>query len=245
MTESADFITVDVYDRPPRGRWMWSRSVKEALRQTIPGLRSVTVNHSNHWTHTFSPASFIWPGRALIAAWDSPESALAAFRGPLATAVRSPRRYSLDGEVVRVRVEEPGDDWYGWNPSAEGSKPISSDEPLVVIVHGILKPQHLPRFYLNNLHAASRAAFHPGHRGSVDVSSRLPFEHTSVSLWSTAKLARDYAYAPGGHKNAMDHARTGHTHRVGVYLQVRPLASSGALGLDSAAFPNLPPAARE
>ncbi|MCW1959759.1 MAG: hypothetical protein KIH64_014690 [Mycobacterium sp.] len=240
----ADYLTIDVYDSPPRGRRLWSRSVKNSLQLHIPGLRSVTVNHSNHMTHSLAPTSLIRSGRAVIAAWDSPESALAAFRGPLAEAVNSPRRYSLDGEIVRVRRERPDNDWYGWNPSDEGSTPISSDEPLVVIVHGILRPRHLPGFVKNNLRAAARAAFHPGHRGSVDISSRLPFEHTSVSLWSTAKLARDYAYAPGGHKHAMDHARAVDTHRVGVYLQVRPLASSGSLGVDSPAFPDLPPAAR-
>lgn len=241
----ADYLTIDVYDSPPRGSRIWSRAVKGALQQNIPGLRSVTVNHSNHMTHSLSPTTLLLrPGRALIAAWDSPESAISAFRGPLAWAVDSPRRYSLDGEIVRVRREKPDNDWYGWKPSDEGSTPIASDEPLVVIVHGILKRRHLPGFVKNNLHAASRAAFHPGHRGSVDISSRLPFEHTSVSLWSTAKLARDYAYAPGGHKHAMDHARAVDTHRVGVYLQVRPLASSGSLGLDSPAFPDLPPASR-
>lgn len=240
----ADYLTVDVYDHPPRGTWRWGRRVNAALQQDIPGLRWATVNLSNHLTHSLRPTSLIRPGRALIAAWDSPQSALAAFRGPLAWAVTSPRRYSLDGEVVRVRREYPHNSWYGWNPSAEGSRPLSSDEPLLVIVHGILKQRHLLGFLKNNVHAASRAAFHPGHRGSVDISSRLPFEHTSVSLWGTAKLARDYAYAPGGHANALEHSRTAETHRVGVYLQVRPLASSGSLGLDSAAFPDLPPAIR-
>ncbi len=218
--------------------------MKAALTTDIPGLRAATVNHSNHLSHALGPSSYLPPGRALVAAWDSPESAVAAFRGPLACVVQSPRRYSLDGEVVRVHREHPQDDWYGWLPSDDGSTPIASDEPLVVIVHGILRPRHLPGFLKNNVHAASRAAFHPGHRGSVDISSKLPFEHTSVSLWSTAKLARDYAYAPGGHRHAMDHVRAVDTHRVGVYLQVRPLASSGALGLDSPAFPDLPPAVR-
>lgn len=240
----ADYLTIDVYDNPPQGRRQWSKDVKAVLRQGIPGLRSATVNHSNHMTHSLSPNTLVRSGRALVAAWDSPESALAAFRGPLAWAVTSPRRYSLDGEIVRVRRERPDNDWYGWNPSGEGSTPISSDEPLVVIVHGILRPRHLAGFVKNNLHAASRAAFHPGHRGSVDISSRLPFEHTSVSLWSTAKLARDYAYAPGGHKHAMDHARAADTHRVGVYLQARPLASTGSLGPHAPAFPDLPPAPR-
>lgn len=244
MIPSADYLTIDVYDRPPHGPRAWSRNVKSALRQPIAGLRSVTVNHSNHATHSLSPRTLVQPGRALIAAWDSPEAALKAFCGPLAIAVQGPGRFSLDGEVARVRLEQPHHDWHGWNPSAEGSASMSSDEPLVVVVHGILKPRHLAGFVRNNAHAASRAAFHPGHRGSVDVSSQLPFEHTSVSLWQTVKLARDYAYAPGGHAHAMQHARAAETHRVGCFLQVRPLACSGQLGLGTDAFPDLPPALR-
>ena len=42
----------------------------------------------------------------------------------------------------------------------------------------------------------------------------------------------------------MKHAREAKTHRTGVYLRVRPLASSGSLGIDQPAFPELPPAHR-
>ncbi|MGU3292695.1 hypothetical protein [Williamsia sp. M5A3_1d] len=244
MPDTADFVTIDVFDRPSGGPWMWSRRVKKALRQPIPGLRSATVNHSNHATHSLSLRSFVPPGRALVAAWDSPESAAAAFRGPLAVAVRGGGGFHLDGEVARVSREHDGDNWHGWDPCDEGSETMRLDEPMVVVVHGVLRPRHLLGFVRNNVHAASRAAFHPGHRGSVDVSSALPFEHTSISMWKTVKLARDYAYAPGGHANAMKHARTADTHRTGCYLQIRPVASSGTLGLAEPVFPDLPAAQR-
>ena len=244
MPDSADFLTIDVFDEPPGGLWLWSRRAKRALEQPIAGLRAVTVNHANHATHSLNLASFLPPGRALVAAWDSREAALAAFRGPLATAVRGEGHFSLDGEVAKVSREHDWDSWHGWNPCDEGSEKMSLDEPMVVVVHGVLRPRHLPGFVRNNVHAASRAAFHPGHRGSVDVSSALPFEHTSISMWKSVKLARDYAYAPGGHSHAMKHARAADTHRTGCYLQVRPFASSGSLGLDEPAFPDLPGAQR-
>jgi hypothetical protein len=38
----------------------------------------------------------------------------------------------------------------------------------------------------------------------------------------------------------MKRARELDTHRTGVYLQVRPLASSGNLGIDEPALPDLP-----
>jgi len=73
---------------------------------------------------------------------------------------------------------------------------------MVAIVHGILRRGRLLEFVGNNRHAASRALHHPGHRGSVDISSQLPFEHTSISLWKTYALAQELAYKPGGHANA-------------------------------------------
>ena len=233
MILPADYLTIDVYDRPPRGPRAWSRAVGAALEQPIEGLRSITVNHSNHATHSLNPRSIIRPGRALIAAWDSPEAALAAFRGPLAVAVQGPGRFSLDGRVARVRREHPHDNWHGWNPSDDGSEPMSSDEPLVVVVHGILKPKHLAGFVRNNMHAASRAAFHPGQ--AVACEQKAP-QHRGGDAANPCP--------PGGHAHAMQHARTADTHRVGCYLQVRPLACSGSLGLDTDAFPDLPPAVR-
>ena len=56
--------------------------------------------------------------------------------------------------------------------------------------------------------------------------------------------AQDFAYQPGGHAPAMKRARELDTHRAGVYLQVRPLASTGSLGIDQPALPDLPDADR-
>lgn len=241
--ETADFLTVDVYDRPTGGRLRWRLAVKDGLKRGIDGLRAANVNFSNNGTHSLLPR-VVPGGCALVAAWDSAEAAEAAFRGPLHAAVEDPSRYSLDGEVVRVRFNSEDDDWHGWTPRADGTEPLTADEPMVAIVHGILRPTRLANFVHNNLHAASRAAHHPGHRGSVDVTSKPPFEHTSISLWKTRALAEDYAYSRGGHSHAMKHALKTDTHRVGCFLRVRPLASTGSLGIGSPAFPKLPPANR-
>jgi hypothetical protein len=65
-----------------------------------------------------------------------------------------------------------------------------------------------------------------------------------MSLWKTYALAQDFAYKPGGHAMAMKHALKSKTHRVGVFLQARPLAATGALGINEPPFPGLPAAAR-
>jgi hypothetical protein len=243
LRSTPDFVTIDAFERPEGGFLRWRRSVNAALAGGLDGLRAATVNHTNNGTHSIVPR-LIPGGAALVAAWESPEAAAAAWRGPLRHVLEGRGRFSLDGEITRVRVNNDGDDWHGWTPCAAGATPPAPDEPLVVVVHGILRPRYLANFVRNNMHAASRAAHHPGHRGSIDVSSKLPFEHTSISLWKTLASAQDYAYAPGGHAHAMKHALTADTHEVGVFLRVRPLASTGNLGIDAPAFPNLPPADR-
>lgn len=241
----ADFVTVDVFDRPPGGRLRWRRDLRRALDGGIAGLRSASVNVANDGTRSLVP--HVLPGGvALVAAWESADAAEAAFAGPLRRAIDGPGRFSLDSELVRVRIDSESevDTWHGWRPSAAGAEPLADGEPMVAIVHGILRRGRLLEFVRNNVHAASRAAHHPGHRGSVDISSQLPYEHTSISLWKTYALAQDFAYKKGGHASAMTHALKQKTHRVGVFLQARPLAASGTLGLDKPPYPQLPAARR-
>jgi len=66
----------------------------------------------------------------------------------------------------------------------------------------------------------------------------------TISLWSSLKEAQDFAYTPGGHSHAMKHSRELGTHHTGVYLQVRPVASTGGLGRNTPSYPDLPLAPR-
>lgn len=240
-----DFLTVDAFGRPPGGRLRWRRDLTRAIDNGIEGLRGATVNYANNGTHSLAP-SLVPGGCALVAAWDSAEAAEAAFAEPLRRAIDGAGRFSMDSEIVRVKVdsESERDDWHGWPPSAEGAEPLAEGEPMVAIVHGILRRGRLVEFLRNNMHAASRAAHHPGHRGSIDISAQLPYEHTSISLWKTYGLAQDFAYKKGGHASAMTHALKEKTHRVGVFLRARPLAASGMLGIDKPPYPQLPEARR-
>jgi len=240
-----DFLTVDAFIRPPGGRIRWRRDLKRVLNNDIEGLRGSTVNYANNGTHSLAPA-LLPGGCALVAAWDSAEAAEAAFAGPLRASIDGPGRFSLDSEIVRVKIgfESERNHWHGWEPRGDGAEPLVDDEPMVAIVHGIIRRGRLVDFLRNNLHAASRAAHHPGHRGSIDISARLPYEHTSISLWKTYGLAQDFAYKKGGHATAMTHALKEKTHRVGVFLQARPLACTGTLGIDKPPYPQLPEANR-
>jgi hypothetical protein len=157
-----DFLTVDAFDRPPGGRIRWSRDVARAIDNGIEGLRGATVNYANNGTHAVLP-NVVPGGRALVAAWESADAAEAAFAGPLRRALDGPGRFSMDSEIVRVRIdsESERETWHGWKHSAEGAEPLVKEEPMVAIVHGILRRGRLVEFVRNNVHAASRAAHHP------------------------------------------------------------------------------------
>jgi hypothetical protein len=238
---TADVLTIDVYTHPVRQTPARRRRIARALAHHVPGLRAWSINYANTGTFTVVPKPL---GTCLLMAWDSLEAAGSAWSGPLGDTLGGPGDFRLDGEVARARTEHPDDTWFGWRPSDAGAASIARDEPLVVVVHGLVKRRNLAGFLRDNVHAASRAAHHPGHRGSIDIHSRPPFENTSVSVWSTLAEAQDFAYAPGGHAPAMKRARTEDTHEAGVYLQVRPVASTGSLGIDRPALPELPGTAR-
>src|SRR3954453_12357747 len=238
----ADFLTIDVYRDPVRRTPARRRRIRAALAGPLPrGLRAHTINHANTGTFTIVPRHY---GTCLLLAWESRDAARAAWHGRLGAALGHAGDFRLDGEVARARTEHGDDRWHGWRPDDDGAVPIAKDEPMVVLVPGVVRPRHLTPFLRDNLHAASRARHHPGHPGSIDVHARPPFENTSISIWSTRRSAQDFASQPGGHPPAMKRARDLDTHRAGVYLQVRPLASSGSLGLEEPALPELPEAGR-
>ena len=101
---SPDFVTVDVFDRPPGGRMRWRRDLKRTLGGDIAGLRGASVNFANDGARSLVP-HVVPGGVALVAAWESAEAAEAAFAGPLRKAIDGPGRFSLDSELVRVRVD--------------------------------------------------------------------------------------------------------------------------------------------
>jgi hypothetical protein len=207
----ADFLTIGVYRDPVRQTPARRRSIRAALAARPEGLRAHTINYANTGTFTLIPRHV---GTCLLMAWESSDAAPTAWHGPLGAALRRAGDYRLDGEVARARTEHPDDHWHGWRPADEGAAPIAKDEPMVVLVHGIVRPRHLTTFLRDNLHAASRARHHPGHRGSIDVHSesnrgveivtspyglppfgaKPPFENTSISIWSTRRSAQDFAY---------------------------------------------------
>jgi len=230
VTPPAAFATI--LTRSPSGNLRWRHRAHAALRTPPPGLRSATVNHANNLTHSLAPR--IPPGSALVLGWVSAEAAAGAWRGPLRGLLDGPGRFSLDGPG-RAR----GRHLARVDPERRGRRADRRRRP-----GGGGRPRGCARATSSATTCTLRAdpAHYPGHRGSVDISFQLPFEHTSVSPW-VAEFRLGLRL-----RTRRARARcTGHeldTHRAGVYLRVIPLASTGGPGVMSPAYPALPPALR-
>ena len=133
----ADFLTIDVYRDPVHQTPARRRSIRTALAARPEGLRAHTINYANTGTFTLIPRHV---GTCLLLAWESSDAARAAWHGPLGAALGRAGDYRLDGEVTRARTEHGNDHWHGWRPADDGTTPIRKDEPMVVLVHGIVHP---------------------------------------------------------------------------------------------------------
>ncbi len=245
---SGDFVTIDYAGRPHGGVRAWQRAWGAAQERGVPGLRHALVARRNLGTGKHAIPRLEPRARMLVLAWESAEAAHDAWTGMLAPLSPAADRFALDLEVVRVRSDHEGRaggaHWHGWSPSAADARPIEAEEPVVAVIHGMLRYRGLLPFIRGNRHASRRLATHPGVRANTAMNVDLVRESTSLSCWSTAAQMRDYAYADGGHADAMRAGRAADWHDTTLFLQCRPLAATGALGRTGAAFPELPPARR-
>lgn len=241
------FLTIDYVRRPEQGVRQWNAAWRSATGHGIEGLEHGMVARVNRGTMGRGWPSLVPAARTLVLAWSGPEAAHRAWAGPLAPLVAGRDRMSLDAELVRVRsdhAERGGDHWHGWRPTAGDAAPIADDEPVVALIHGMLRPATLVPFVRANFGAARRLTAHEGVHATMAISSRPPLETTSLSCWGSAAQMRAYAYAPGGHADAMRGGRAADWHRTTLFLQARPLACSGTVGRVAPAFPALPAAPR-
>jgi hypothetical protein len=182
----ADFLTIDVYRDPVRHTPARRRSIRAALANRPEGLRAHTINHANTGTFTLIPRHY---GTCLLLAWESGDAARSAWHGPLGAALGRAGDYRLDGEVARARTEHPEDHWHGWRPTYDDVVPIANSEPMVVLVHGVVRPRYLTTFLHDNLHARQPCPTPPrpprqhrrAHQATVREHVDQHLEHTRLS----------------------------------------------------------------
>ena len=180
----ADFLTIDVYRDPVRRTPARRRlDPRRARRPPERPARAHDQPRQHGHIHHHPPALRNLPAPRLGVA--------ATPRTPPGTAHWAPRSDVRGTSAWMARSPAHGPNTAtitgtAGGPRDDGATPIAKDEPMVVLVHGIVRPRHLKTFLRDNVHAASRARHHPGHRGSIDVHAKPPVrEHLDQHLEHT------------------------------------------------------------
>ena len=118
--------------------------------------------------------------------------------------------------------------WRGWVPDVAGARALEDDEPALILISGELHARYVPAFAKDAAGAVGHAFGHPGYLGGLTIASS-PLNTTSCSCWRTYRDARDYAYRPGGHADALKRDRARGHHRTEYFLRLRPLLERGTL----------------
>ena len=210
-----DRVTLDVIDRPAGGVLRVMRQVR-ALRRASPDRPILTLGTADFVAR---PRPAPTPRRiAILAAWDDPT--------PLAELADGAREHwHVEAEVVRAAFSTG---WKGWVPDTSDARPLEPEEPALILISGELHVRYVPAFFHDAAGAVAHAFDHPGYLGGLAITSS-PLNTTSCSCWRTYADAREYAYRPGGHLDAMRRDRARGHHRTEYFLRLRPLAERGTL----------------
>lgn len=155
-------------------------------------------------------------GEALHDAWPA---ATVAFDSGVA-------RFDVEGEPVKATG-------HGWGVEVPTTdvRPLTDDEPVLVVITGETRPQHHDAFVQAAGPAVAQAHSDPGYLGGCALASPSMLDITSFSCWRSGKAARRYAFGSGAHRRAKDAdvLRGWHDPDTLFWVVFRVLASSGTL----------------
>jgi hypothetical protein len=220
-----DRVTIDVIDHPAGGLLRALSRVRALQRSAPPNLRALLTLGTARLAPRVRPAPT--PRRlAVLAAWqggDDLDADAAGLLGDLPAGARE--HWHVEAEVVRAACTHP---WRGWMPDDAHARALDLAEPAVILISGELYARHVAAFLHDSAGAVAHALPHPGYLGGLAIASS-PLNTTSCSCWRTYREARDYAYKPGGHRDALRRDRARRHHRTEHFLRLRPLRERGTL----------------
>jgi hypothetical protein len=221
----ADRVTLDVIDRPAGGALRSLRRLSAIRGASPPRLRTLLALGTATFSPRVRPAPT--PRRiAVLAGWEGSDDVDARWDAALGDlCIGAREHWHVEAEVVRAAFS---DAWKGWTPDATDARPLDPAEPALILISGELHARYVPAFAKDAAGAVAHAFTHPGYLGGLAISSS-PLNTTSCSCWRTYEDARDYAFKPGGHLDAVRRDRARHHHKTEYFLRLRPLVERGSL----------------
>jgi hypothetical protein len=220
-----DHVTLDVIDRPAGGVLRSLRQARAIRRRTSPGMRALLALGTAHFVTRVRPAPTL-RRLALLAAWGDVDDVDARWTDVLGDLCGDAgEHWHVEAEVVRAAFT---DSWKGWTPDVTDARPLDAAEPALILISGELRARYVRAFARDNAGAVAHAFDQPGYLGGLAITSS-PLNTTSCSCWRTYQDARDYAFGPGGHLEAVRRDRARRHHKSEYFLRLRPLAERGSL----------------
>ena len=221
----ADRVTLDVVDRPAVGVLRALKRVSAIRGAEPPGMRALLALGTANFAARVRPSPT--PRRiAVLTAWEAADDVDARWRAALGDLCGGAREHwHVEAELVRATFSES---WRGWTPDAGAARPLELAEPALILISGELRARYVPAFARDAAGAVAHALAHPGYLGGLAINSS-PLNTTSCSCWRTYQDARDYAFEPGGHLDAIQRDRARGHHRTEYFMRLRPLLERGTL----------------
>jgi hypothetical protein len=220
-----DRVTLDVIDRPIGGVLGSLRRLSAIRGATPPGVRALLALGTATFASRVRPAPT--PRRiAVLAGWedgDDLDARWVAALGDLCSGARE--HWHVEAEVVRAAFSGS---WKGWTPDDTDARALAPTEPALILISGNLRARYVPAFSKDAAGAVAHAFAQPGYLGGLAINSS-PLNTTSCSCWRTYREARDYAFKPGGHLDAVRRDRARGHHKTEYFLRLRPLLERGSL----------------
>jgi hypothetical protein len=118
--------------------------------------------------------------------------------------------------------------WAGFTPACAPTGPIRVDEPVVVLIHGVLRARHLFNFTRDSARVGRQLVGANGYLGGLALSD-TPLTTASFSCWRTARESRTFAFGSGAHQHAYKIDRNEQRHATEFFVRFRPIAAEGTL----------------
>jgi hypothetical protein len=220
-----DRVTLDVIDRPVGGLRRALRQVRTTRTLSPPGMRALLALGTAHFVPRPRPSPT--PRRiAVLTAWEDGDEIDARWTDALGDLCAGGKEHwHVEAEVVRAAFSAP---WKGWTPDVTDARPLDAAEPALILISGELRARYVPAFFKDGAGAVAHAFAQPGYLGGLAITSS-PLNTTSCSCWRTYQDARDYAFRPGGHTDAVRRDRARGHHKTEYFLRLRPLVERGSL----------------
>jgi len=167
-------------------------------------------------------------GRVAVMLWASDEDTLSEVGdfvlAPLADGATQRWRVVLRPAAVHGA-------WAGFSPAcaapADGEQ-LRPDEPVVVLIHGVLQARYLMKFARDSAGVGKQLALADGYLGGLSLAD-TPLTTASFSCWRTVRDSRAFAFGAGAHRVAYKVDQAQGRHVTEFFVRFRPLYSDGTL----------------